>query len=104
MLLSFYVRRWFQEMSRLIITFITFFVLDNLLVIFLPIQPIAAHYMVIPNVFLICLSFFTFYDKGVRPLIFALIFGLLYDICYTDLIGLYIDSNFQKKGIARLTI
>lgn len=89
MLLSFYVRRWFQEMSRLIITFMTCFVLDNLLVIFLPIQPIAAHYMVIPNVFLICLSFFTFYDKGVRPLIFALIFGLLYDICYTDLIGLY---------------
>lgn len=76
-------------MSRLIITLITCFVLDNLLVIFLPIQPIVSHYMVIPNVFLICLSFFSFYDKGYRPLIFSLIFGLLYDICYTDLIGLY---------------
>ena len=49
-----------KEMGRLIIAFITCFVLDNLLVIFLPIQPIVAHYMVIPNVFLICLSFFHF--------------------------------------------
>ena len=76
-------------MSRLIITFVTCFVLDNLLVIFLPIQTIVGHYMIIPNVFLICLALFTFYDKGIRPIIFACIFGLLYDICYTDLIGLY---------------
>ena len=55
-------------MSRLIITFVTCFVLDNLLVIFLPIQPIVGHYMIIPNVFLICLALFTFYDKGIRPL------------------------------------
>lgn len=76
-------------MIRLIMTFMTCFVLDNLLVIFLPIQPIFGHYMVIPNVFLICLAFFTFYDKGFGPLLIALIFGILYDICYADLIGLY---------------
>lgn len=76
-------------MSRLIVTFVTCFVLDNLLVIFLPIQPIIGHYMIIPNVFLICLAFFTFYDKGFRPIVLAFIFGLLYDICYADLIGLY---------------
>ena len=76
-------------MIRLIMTFMTCFVLDNLLVIFLPIQPIFGAYMVIPNVFLICLSFFTFYDKGFRPLLIAFIFGVLYDICYADLIGLY---------------
>lgn len=70
-------------------TFVTCFVLDNLLVIFLPIQPIIGHYMIIPNVFLICLAFFTFYDKGFRPIVFAFIFGLFYDICYADLIGLY---------------
>ncbi len=45
--------------------------------------------MIIPNVFLICLAFFTFYDKGFRPIVLAFIFGLLYDICYADLIGLY---------------
>ncbi|MDE5977315.1 MAG: rod shape-determining protein MreD, partial [Turicibacter sp.] len=77
-------------MSRLIITFITCFVLDNLLVIFLPIQPVIGQYVMIPNVFLICLALFTFYDKGKCPMIFAIIFGLLYDICYADVLGLYI--------------
>lgn len=76
-------------MSRLIIIFVTCFVLDNLLVIFLPIQPIVGQYMIIPNVFLICLALFTFYNKGVLPIILAFLFGLLYDICYADLIGLY---------------
>ena len=76
-------------MSRLIITFVTCFVMDNLLVSFLPIDPIVSYYRAIPNVFLICLAFFTFYDKGIRPFIFAFIFGFLYDVCYADLIGLY---------------
>lgn len=76
-------------MSRLIFTFMTCFVMDNLLVSFLPIHPIVGYYRAIPNVFLICLSFFTFYDRGIRPYILAFIFGFLYDVCYTDLIGLY---------------
>ena len=76
-------------MSRFIIAFITCFVLDNLLVIFLPIQPIVASLYGYSKCFFNLLIFFTFYDKGLNPLYFCIIFGLLYDICYTDLIGIY---------------
>lgn len=76
-------------MIRVIVVFITCFVMDNLLVSFLPIQPMFGSYTAIPNVFLMCLCFFTFYDRSLKPLIFAIIFGILYDICYADLFGLY---------------
>lgn len=76
-------------MIRLVVLFITCFVLDNLLVIFLPIQPMFGQYMAIPCIFLISLCFFTFYDKSYRAIMIAVIFGILYDVCYADLIGLY---------------
>ena len=63
--------------------------MDNLLVSFLPIQPMFGSYSAIPNVFLMCLCFFTFYDRGNKALVFAIIFGILYDICYADLFGIY---------------
>lgn len=63
--------------------------MDNLLVSFLPIQPMFGTYSAIPNVFLMCLSFFTFYDRSHKSLVFAVIFGILYDICYADLFGIY---------------
>ena len=76
-------------MVRVIVLFITCFVMDNLLVSFLPIQPMFGSYSAIPNVFLMCLCFFTFYDRGNKALVFAIIFGILYDICYADLFGIY---------------
>ncbi len=76
-------------MIRLVVLFVTCFVLDNLAVIFLPIQPMFGQYLAIPNIFLMCLCFFTFYDKSYRAILLAVIFGILYDVCYADLIGLY---------------
>jgi len=90
-------------MIRLIFIFVTFFVLDNLLILFLPIQPLVESYSIIPNAFLSCLCLFTFYDRGTKysqgiksfdskgnkSYIFALIFGILYDIYYAGMLGLY---------------
>ena len=90
-------------MIKLIFIFINFFILDNLLVIFLPIQPLAGNYAIIPNAFLTCLCLFTLYDRGTKydqgiksfdskgnkSYIFALVFGILYDIFYAGVFGLY---------------
>jgi len=90
-------------MIRLILIFTTFFILDNLLVIFLPIQPLVGQYFIIPNAFLCCLCLFTFYDRGVKydhgiksvdyhgnkAFVFAFIFGVLYDVFYLGSFGIH---------------
>ncbi|MGL4336858.1 MAG: rod shape-determining protein MreD [Turicibacter sp.] len=76
-------------MIRLILVFVTCFVMDNLLVNFLPIQPIFSHYIAIPDVFLSCLIMFIFFDKDRKVIWLAFIFGMLYDVSYADLFGLY---------------
>ncbi len=77
-------------MIRLFFVFLTAFVTDNLLVQFLPIQPIYEHYVAIPNVLLTSLVMFTFYDREHKIYGITAILALLYDICYADLIGLYV--------------
>ncbi|HAX72693.1 MAG TPA: rod shape-determining protein MreD [Firmicutes bacterium] len=77
-------------MSRLIVLFFTCFALDNILVNSFSIQPIFHRFSAIPNVFLMCLIMFIFFDRSQKIYIFAFVFGLLYDICYADLFGLYV--------------
>ena len=77
-------------MIRLFFLFLTAFVADNLVVLFLPIQPIYMHYSVIPNILLTSLVLFTFYDRNNKVYFITIILGLLYDICYADLVGLYL--------------
>ena len=90
-------------MIKLIFIFTTFFVLDNVLVIFLPIQPLVGQYFIIPNAFLSCLCLFTFYDRGVKyelgiksvdhqgnkAFVFAFVFGVLYDVFYLGSLGIH---------------
>ena len=77
-------------MIKLIFIFTILFALDNLLVIFLPLQPIVGQYIIIPNVFLTCLCIFAFFDKKNKAFILALVFGIFYDLYYTNLIGLHV--------------
>ena len=77
-------------MIRLILIFFTFFTLDNLLVLFLPLQPLIGMYHVIPNAFLTCLCLFVFFDKGRKSYVLAVVFGLLYDVYYAGTLGLYL--------------
>jgi len=76
-------------MIKLILIFTLLFVLDNLLVIFLPLQPAIGQYVIIPNAFLTCLCIFAFFDKRNKGFTLALIFGIFYDLYYTNLIGLH---------------
>ena len=76
-------------MIKIIIIFITLFSLDNLLILFLPIQPIVGNYIVVPNVLLSALCIFCFFDKkNIAPII-AGVFGAFHDLYGNNLFGLY---------------
>jgi len=77
-------------MIKAILTFIFLFSLDNLLVIFLPIQPIFGNYILIPYLLLIGMCVAVFYDEDNYTPWLALIFGLIYDVYATNLLGIYI--------------
>ena len=77
-------------MIKAIIAFVLLFTLDNLLVIFFPIQPIFGNYLVVPYLLLIGLCIYTFYDEKNYSFWLAIVFGLIYDIFATNLLGLYI--------------
>jgi len=77
-------------MIKMVLTFIALFTMDNLLMIFMPLQPLFGHYVIVPNVFLIGLGLFCFFDQKKTALILALVFGLIYDVYATNLIGIHV--------------
>lgn len=76
-------------MIKKMLIFLVLFTLDNLLVIFIPVQPVFGQYVIAPYVLLtgICLSCF-FDEKGHVPVL-SFVFGLIYDVYGANLIGLY---------------
>jgi len=76
-------------MIKAIITFIILFTIDNLIVIFFPIQPLFGNYSVTPHVLLIGVCLYSFYDEKNQAPWLALAFGLVYDMYSANLLGLY---------------
>ena len=76
-------------MIKAIIIFIILFTIDNLMVVFFPIQPIFGNYIVVPYLLLIGICLSAFYDKKNYASWLAFVFGLIYDIYGTNLLGLY---------------
>ena len=95
-------------MIKAIITFIILFTVDNLLVIFFPIQPLFGNYSVVPHVLLIGICLYSFYDEKNQAPWLALVFGLVYDMYGANLLGLYttmfpIIVILIKKNIVPVT-
>jgi len=76
-------------MIKAILTFIILFTIDNLIVVFFPIQPLFANYSVVPYVLLIGICLYAFYDERNQAPWLALAFGLVYDMYGANLLGLY---------------
>ncbi|MCL1990298.1 MAG: rod shape-determining protein MreD [Defluviitaleaceae bacterium] len=70
-------------------TFIILFSIDNVLVIFFPIQPVFGNYHIVPYLLLISIVVSVFYDEKNHAPWLALIFGLIYDTYSTNLLGIY---------------
>ena len=76
-------------MIKAIIIFTMLFTMDNLLVVFFPIRPIFGEYVVVPYLLLIGICLYVFYDEKNSSPWLAFVFGLIYDIYGTNLVGLY---------------
>jgi len=92
---------------KLLLTFIFFFSLDNLLGIFIP-RTLFGFYVIVPYSLLIAICLQSFFDDDDHLPIFAFIFGFIVDIYQANLIGLYsalflIIAVIIKKYIVLIT-
>lgn len=81
-------------MRRLLIPFILFLLLvfEGVAISFLPDKFVGAEIMVVPHwvlVFLIMVSIFYDEESTVIAIIYSVIFGLLIDVVYTNVLGVY---------------
>lgn len=79
-------------MKRLIIPllFLFLFVFEGLFTQLFPADIFDGKYIFVPRFLLLALFFFAIYGSSKHGIIFAFIFGLLFDMVYTEIIGIYL--------------
>ncbi|MDF1506872.1 rod shape-determining protein MreD [Robertmurraya sp. DFI.2.37] len=80
--------------------FIFFFILESIFVQSLPAEMFNSERILVPRFLMIAIIFLTLYGNRNHGLIYALVFGLLFDVVYTEIIGIYL---FLFPLIAYLT-
>lgn len=70
--------------------FLFFFILESLFVQFLPGKIFGGNYVLVPHFLFASLLFLTIFVGKRQGVIYALIFGLIFDIVYTEIIGIYL--------------
>lgn len=78
-------------MRRSIIPLIAFvlFFMEPVFSLFSPIEFNNQLFTLVPRFVIVCLIFIAVYDSRKHAIIYGIIFGLLYDVFYIDIIGLY---------------
>jgi len=76
-------------MIKAILVLFFLFIFDNLLVIFLPIQPIFDQYTIVPYLMVMGLCMATFFDEKKWSIWLAVVFGFLYDSYFFNITGLF---------------
>jgi rod shape-determining protein MreD len=66
------------------------FISENVFVSVFPSKPFGTDYIVVPHFLIIILLFITVYYNPTYAIYYALVFGFLFDIVYTELIGIYL--------------
>ena len=79
-------------MSRFLLPFllIFLFITESVFVELLPGELFGVNYMLIPHFLLVAILFLTVYGPKKYWVYYAFIFGLLFDIVYTEIIGIYL--------------
>ncbi|AQX53609.1 rod shape-determining protein MreD [Priestia flexa] len=78
-------------MKRFLLPFIilVIFMLESIFVNFVAMQPAFRDWLLSPRFVLIALVFMTIYINRKQAMIFGIVFGFLYDIAFTDVLGIY---------------
>lgn len=80
--------------------FLFFFIMESIFVELLPVQHFNSNRIIVPHFLLIVILFFTIYGNKTHGIIYGFAFGLLFDIVYTEVIGIYL---FMIPLIAYIT-
>ncbi|HEY2419802.1 MAG TPA: rod shape-determining protein MreD [Neobacillus sp.] len=70
--------------------FLFLFILESLFVQFLPGKIFGGNYILVPHFLYTAILFLTIFVGRKRGIIYALIFGLLFDVVYIEIIGIYL--------------
>ena len=70
--------------------FLFFFILESLFVQFLPATIFGDNYILVPHFLFVALIFLTIFVGKKQGIIYAVIFGLVFDIVYIEIIGIYL--------------
>jgi rod shape-determining protein MreD len=70
--------------------FLFFFILESLFVQFLPARVFGHNYVLVPHFLFAALVFLTIFAGKKQGIIYAVIFGLMFDIVYIEIIGIYL--------------
>lgn len=79
-------------MKRLLLPFVflTFFILESIFVELLPAELFRSTRILVPHFLIVAILFLTVYASRNLGIIYAFAFGLLFDIVYTEIIGIYL--------------
>lgn len=70
--------------------FLLFFVLESVFVQSLPVDVLSSERILVPRFLIIVILFMTLYGYRNHGLLYGAIFGLLFDVVYTEIIGVYL--------------
>lgn len=73
------------------VIFLILFTLDLSTIVFLPLHPLISNYFITPNFLFLGLCIFCFFDQKNHVLWVALFTGFIYDVYFTNLIGLHMS-------------
>lgn len=78
-------------MNRFFLPFLVFivFISESLFVNFIAVQPLLRQWLLSPRFVLIVLIFMTVYLNKKQGMMYGAIFGMLYDVAFTDILGVY---------------
>jgi rod shape-determining protein MreD len=78
-------------MNRFFLPFLVFvvFVSESLFVNFIAVQPLFRQWIISPRFVMIVLIFMTVYLNRKQAMLYGAIFGMLYDVAFTDILGVY---------------
>ncbi len=70
--------------------FTVIFILESTLVEFMPTKFFNSERILVPHLLLIAILLLTIYFKSSMGILYGFIFGLLFDVVYTEIIGIYL--------------
>ncbi|MGM9988637.1 MAG: rod shape-determining protein MreD [Bacillaceae bacterium] len=71
------------------------FICENLFMLFVPNISYFNEFILVPHFLLFTLMFMAVYNEYTMAIVYSIIFGLLFDVVYTEVLGIYVFAYFM---------